>query len=252
MAKEVFTRYEVKYLIPFGTYLSLQQALAPYVRSDDYGGNQGRYRVHSLYFESPDYRIYYETKNRAKYRQKLRMRVYNQAGANDFSYLEIKKKHGNVVNKRRTQLKVRDAYRFIAGDGQGLPVSNEQVLKEIVAFREAYQLAPKVIVSYDRQAMAGIEDPELRITFDHHLMCRRYDPPFMGGGRDEAYFVDPGLVILEVKVSDSVPLWLTRLLSEYGCLYKSVSKYCTSLELLDLVVGGQSGVGVEGNTINVI
>ncbi|MBP2257167.1 hypothetical protein J2Z81_001115 [Virgibacillus campisalis] len=35
-----------------------------------------------------------------------------------------------------------------------------------------------------------------------------------------------------MKVNDSVPLWLTRILQDLHCEQKSASKYCTSTELL--------------------
>lgn len=40
------------------------------------------------------------------------------------------------------------------------------------------------------------------------------------------------MAVLEVKVDDSVPLWLTRILQQLNCEQRSASKYCTSMELL--------------------
>src|SRR5699024_11232055 len=75
----------------------------------------------------------------------------------------------------------------------------------------------------------GIEDTELRMTFDFNLQCRNYDL-LLEHGPYGKQFIDPDLVVLEVKVNDSVPLWLTRILQELDCKQRSASKFCTSLE----------------------
>jgi SPX domain protein involved in polyphosphate accumulation len=199
-------------------------------------GDQGCYNIISLYFDSIDKKIYYETRNKLRFRQKLRLRIYDDAGLNDASFLEVKQKYNNVVNKRRTKIKLSDAYHFL--DKKSLAyqdmydVSNPQILKEVHAFRSLYELEPKVIVSYDRQAFHGLYEDDLRVTFDYNLMCRD-DNLSVEAGPQGANFVDKDLVIMEVKVTHSVPLWLTRLLSELECPKKSVSKFCTSIDLVE-------------------
>src|SRR5699024_6113620 len=86
-------------------------------------------------------------------------------------------------------------------------------------------------VSYDRHALHGIEDTELRMTFDSNLQSRYYDF-LLELGPYGKQFIDSDLVVLEGKVNDSVRLWLTRILQEVDCKQRSASKFCTSLELL--------------------
>lgn len=236
MAKELFSRYEIKYLIPFDQYKEIVEELQPYMRYDKFGDGFGRYNIISLYFDSPDYKIYYETRNKLRFRQKLRLRIYDDATLEDDAFLEIKQKFKNVVNKRRTKIKLADAYTFLdtpqeLGVPSGLDVSNPQIMKEIHSFQSLYNLQPEVIVSYDRQAFHGIFEDDLRVTFDYNLMCRK-DGLRIEEGPQGTHFVDPNLVIMEVKVTHSVPLWLSRLLSKYECPRKSVSKFCTSIDLI--------------------
>ncbi|MBO1913899.1 VTC domain-containing protein, partial [Microvirga sp. 3-52] len=108
---------------------------------------------------------------------------------------------------------------------------NTQVLREIDHFRRFYNLHPEMIVSYNRHAFHGTTDPELRITFDLNLKCRNEDLALENGPYG-VNFIDEDLVVLEVKVNDSVPLWLTRFLQELNCEQRSASKFCTSTELL--------------------
>jgi len=234
MAIEIFTRKEQKYLITIKQYEALVQRMSPYMRPDKYG-QEGCYTVTSLYFESSDYRIYFETKNKLRFRQKLRLRVYDETNLNGNAFFEVKQKHKKVVNKRRMVLPLTEAYRYLSHDKNAYiekyETSNIQVFKEIYHFRKFYHLHPKMIISYDRQAFHGIHDPELRITFDFNLRCRDEDLSLENGPYGK-HFIDEGLVVLEVKVNHSVPLWLTRILQDLQCEQRSASKYCTSIECL--------------------
>lgn len=234
MAIEIFRRKEQKYLITTDQYEALVERIAPYMRPDKFGEN-GRYTVTSLYFESPDNKIYFETKNKLKYRQKLRLRVYNNADLNSTAFFEVKQKHKKVVNKRRMRLSLSEAYRYLYSAEEELKdfeTSNQQVLREVDYFRKLYDLKPEMVVSYDRHALHCIDDPDLRITFDLHLRCRNDDLNLENGPYGNP-FIDENLIVLEVKVNDSVPLWLARILQELDCEQRSASKFCTSMELLN-------------------
>lgn len=234
MAIEIFKRKEQKYLITMEQYRKLVDAISEYMRPDTFGEN-GKYTVTSLYFDSNDHRIYYETKNKLKFRQKLRLRVYNQIDRNGIAFFEVKQKHKKVVNKRRMLLPLSDAYHYVQNNGstplEYYESSNPQIFREIDSFKRLYELKPEMIVSYDRHALHGIDDAELRMTFDQNLRCRNEDL-HVENGPYGAHFIHLNLVVLEVKVNDSVPLWLTRILQGLNCQQRGASKFCTSMELL--------------------
>ena len=122
MAIEIFQRKEQKYLITMSQYERLIGYLKPYMRPDRYGIN-GRYTVSSLYFE---------TKNKLRFRQKLRLRVYDDTHLQSTAFFEVKQKFKKVVNKRRTLLPLYQAYQYISESNQpfsNYDVSNVQVLK---------------------------------------------------------------------------------------------------------------------------
>ncbi len=244
MAIEIFKRKEQKYLITLDQYSLLLEQIMPYMRSDKFGVD-GRYIVSSLYFDSDDHNIYFETKNKLTFRQKLRLRTYNETGIDETAFFEVKQKHNNVVNKRRMLLPLEEAYHYLEkGDKKHLKdfhTSNLQVLREIDHFRTLYKLKPEMVVSYERHALHGIDNPDLRITFDFNLRCRN-DDLLLEHGSDGEQFIDNNLIVLEVKVNDSVPLWLTRILQALQCEQRSASKYCTSMELLQK---NQMSEGIE-------
>lgn len=233
MAIEIFSRREQKYLITTSQYENLKEKLSYHMRNDQNGEN-GRYTVSSLYFDNAENDIYFETKNKLKYRQKLRLRVYDHTDPNGIAFFEVKQKHKNVVHKRRLTMPLCEAYRYLEADTCRLDeydTSNPQVLREIDYFRRFYRLEPAMVVAYDRHAMHGLDDSSLRITFDFNLRCRKEELQLEKGPYGE-YFIDPDLVVMEVKVDHSVPLWLVRILQELDCEQRSASKFCTSTELL--------------------
>lgn len=236
MAKSIFTRHELKYVISYDKYEELVNEIRPFVSADTYGNEDGLYSITSIYFDSSDFKIYYETRNKAAFRQKLRLRVYNDAKQSDIAYVEIKQKFENVVNKRRTKLYLKNIPAFISNAAHHeetiqFPEAHHQTLNEIHYFRKLYNLDPKIWVRYERHAFQGKHDPDLRITFDYHLSCRE-ETMNIEKTSEAIPFVDPNLVILEVKVDQSVPFWLTRILSKLHIQRGSLSKYCESVETL--------------------
>lgn len=81
------------------------------------------------------------------------------------------------VNKRRTTLKLDEAYSFVASGEkpQTEQYMNEQVLSEIEYFLHMYDLQPKLYLAYDRIAYFEKGNPDLRISFDMNIRSRRYD-----------------------------------------------------------------------------
>lgn len=238
MAIEVFKRFELKYIITKEQQAELVEHLHMHMNLDTYGDNEGKYNIVSLYYESDDFDIYNETVNRLRFRQKLRLRVYDDANLASSSFIEVKQKFKNVVNKRRSVIPLHEAYDLLnrndATDEQMLAThaSNYQILKEAVHFKQLYSLHPKSIVSYDRQAFTGINEPDLRVTFDYNLRTRADDLRVENGPYGEL-ILDENLVILEVKISNSVPFWLSRILSNMNLSKQGFSKYCTSIDLIE-------------------
>ncbi len=233
MTLKSFRRREYKYLITAAQYVQLIQSMSSYLRPDRYGVD-GKYTVTTLYFESEDYKIYAETKNKLPIRQKLRLRIYDDTDLDGNAFFEVKQKCAGVVHKKRIVLPLREAYRYLANESSYSLVddgANLQVFREIDEYRKMYNLRPEVVISYDRHAFHYVEDASVRVTFDMNLRCRNDDLAIEKGSYGKR-FIDPDLVILEVKSNESLPQWLQDILGDLACEQKSASKFCTSLELL--------------------
>ncbi|MFC5468986.1 polyphosphate polymerase domain-containing protein [Cohnella suwonensis] len=226
MAIEVFNRYESKYLMDSKSFYDLYNRLLDYMELDAYNKNDKFYSISNLYYDTEHDTLIRNSLAKPKYREKLRIRSYGVPEADAKVYLELKKKVFGLVNKRRTSLRLNEAYEF-AGTGRTLelqPYMNKQVVREIEYFLGRYDLQPKVYLAYDRIAMFCKNNRDLRITFDTNIRSRRHDLKLEAGDYGDQ-LMERGQWLMEVKAEKTVPVWLSRMLSEQKMFRTSFSKY---------------------------
>lgn len=226
MAIEVFNRYENKYLLDTEAYHAIYSALLDDMEPDEYNRQHGFYSISNLYFDTKQDSLIRTSLAKPKYKEKLRLRAYGVPEQDAKVYLEIKKKVFGLVNKRRTALRLNEAYEFVRTgiEPEYKDYMNKQVLREITYFLQRYELEPKVYLAYERKALFCKKSRDLRITFDTNMRSRRYDLKLEQGSYGEP-LVAEGLWLMEVKAEKTVPLWLAKLLSEHGMYRTSFSKY---------------------------
>ena len=105
MSNNIFERYEIKYLISADQRKKIMNAMAPYMRGDEYGKST----ICNLYFDTPDYYLIRQSIEKPVYKEKLRVRSYGPAKSGSKVFVELKKKYRDVVYKRRVSLPERDA-----------------------------------------------------------------------------------------------------------------------------------------------
>ena len=84
-------------------------------------------------------------------------------------------------------------------------------------------LEPKFYISYDRCAYFYKETSDIRITFDKNITWRTNDLDLRKGSYGEQLLPE-GYTLMEVKVPNTVPLWLAQLMSDQGIRASSFSK----------------------------
>ncbi|MGN0513190.1 MAG: polyphosphate polymerase domain-containing protein [Lachnospiraceae bacterium] len=232
MAIEVFNRYEKKFLLDDKTYYSIIMDIQDYMEDDVYNLDNDFYTIANIYYDTSDDELIRKSLEKPVYKEKLRLRSYGVPDINDNVFLEIKKKYKGIVNKRRTELKLSDAYRFMKDEISAEKIfnqdgnANEQVLRELEYFKKIYKLEPKVYIAYDRKAFFAKDDPDFRLTFDTNIRTRRDDVSLEAGDYGEKLLPD-GLWLMEIKIKDAIPLWFARILAEKGLCPVSFSKYGT-------------------------
>jgi SPX domain protein involved in polyphosphate accumulation len=233
MAIEVFNRHESKFLIDRGIYKEFEDRLLQHMELDEYNKGHELYTISNIYFDTKENYLIRNSLAKPKYKEKLRIRAYGIPTVDEKVYLEVKKKVCGVVNKRRTKLKLLEAYDFVA-TGKKPDIKdymNRQVLNEIEYILKIYDLKPKLYLAYDRKAFFYKENRDLRITFDSNVRTRRYDLKLERGDYGEKQ-LEKDKLIMEIKAENNMPLWLSNLLSEYKIYRTSYSKYGKEYEAL--------------------
>jgi len=217
MAIMVMKRYELKYLLNAQQTEYLRRALEGKMQIDAFGLTT----IASLYYDTPDFRLIRASLEKPEFKEKLRLRSYGRASEDSPVYLELKRKYDGVVYKRRVQTTIPQAGRFLAGEDL---LGDGQIGRELTYFRDYYRdLAPACLIIYDRAAYFQ-PGSDLRLTVD--LRPRyRMDGLNLTMPMEGLPLLGEGWSILEVKVQQAMPLWLSAILSE-GRIYKSsFSKY---------------------------
>ena len=250
-------RFEMKFLITGAQREALMTRLLPRLKADENAGEGAFYPIVSLYYDNQERDCYWEKIRGAKSRKKLRVRVYGSldGGLPPTCFVEIKHKVDGRGVKRRLRVPLEDALTVAEGKPINIPLklADRRIVDEVHGLVHKREFRPCCAMRYDRQAFAD-KDPEsdLRITFDSGIACRFEDlTPVPDDRRFEDYLLKEGESVMEVKVTGSVPYWLTKMLGEQGCILQSHSKYCNALEAADPVLrkslyGGPKRFGMPG------
>ena len=228
MAIEVFNRYEHKYMLDRETFEKVIKILDEHMYMDSHNKDHTPYTISNIYFDTPDDYLIRTSLSKPDYKEKLRLRAYGIPDGDSKVYLEIKKKFKGIVNKRRTTLRLSEAYDFVTTGKAPEPKEymNTQVLHEIEYFLKVYDLYPKLYLAYDRIAYFERDNKDLRISFDMNIRSRRYDLRLENGDFGER-LLDGEFYMMEIKTSLAKPLWLTHMLDELNIKRRSFSKYGT-------------------------
>lgn len=214
-----FERYELKYLLNRQEKAQILQAMEPYMKLDEYG----RTTIRNIYYDTDSYRLIRHSLEKPAYKEKLRVRSYQQARPEDPVFVEIKKKYKSVVYKRRLVVKEDQAMTSFR-EGSPLPV-NSQIADEIEYFRSYYgSLQPAVFLTYEREAYYAVDGSDFRVTFDENILYREDDISLESEVYGES-LLDEDQTLMEVKTSGGIPLWLSHTLAQMHVYKTSFSKY---------------------------
>lgn len=229
----VFKRYEIKYLINRCQRDAILKAMGPYMTPDEYGHSS----IRNIYYDTPDFRLIRESLEKPIYKEKLRVRSYGPAGAWDRVFVELKKKYKSIVYKRRISLPQTQAETCLAGE---TPLPDSQIGREIAYALDFYRkLEPQVFLSYEREAFYERHDGDFRVTFDENIRYRQVELTLDSDAWGTP-ILKPEQVLMELKVSGALPLWMVHALSQQRIFKTSFSKYGTAYQ--DILLTPRKGV----------
>jgi SPX domain protein involved in polyphosphate accumulation len=227
--QNVFRRYEKKYLVTMEQGAVLQKLVRRYAEID----RQGEYLIQDLYYDTADWDIIRKAIEKPLYKEKLRLRSYGLYNSESPVFLELKKKFEGIVYKRRVAFPLGELKN--RGVSEIVSALDSQIAREISYFLQTNQVSEKIHIAYKRIAYTGIEDKGLRITFDKNIafhLCSLNNINF-GEYSHKDYndrqikgrqILDDNQVLMEIKTTGAIPLWLIRTLSENNIFPISFSK----------------------------
>lgn len=228
MAKNSFIRRERKFLLTKEKYRLLLPILSEHMKLDPYCTDDSGYIIRNVYYDTDNDDVIKYSLSSPYHKEKLRLRFYEEPQNDDSPlFLELKKKTNGIVTKRRVTMKLSEVEEFFA---TGIPPEREkyvdkQIFNELASYLSANDVKPKVYLSYKRIAFFDDDDPSLRLTFDYDIIAKRFRRD--KAKEHEVKLIDEDMMLMEIKFSHAIPLWVARMLSENNIRKMSFSKYGT-------------------------
>jgi hypothetical protein len=210
----LMNRIDTKYLMPIEYLPDLLKHLEKGFRIQEVE-NKKISKYSTIYFDTPDLKMYLMHHNNRMTRQKIRTRTYLDSG---ISFLEIKNKNNKGrTSKLRISIPNNDFTDF-SGNAKAVSFLKS---KSIVPVEELY---PKISSSFDRITLVNNDKSE-RITIDTHINFYNFGTGIKANV--------PGLVIIELKQDGRIPSILKDSLAEFRIRPGGMSKYCLGTVLTD-------------------
>jgi len=234
-------RYERKYFVPNERLDDLRARLKPFVNPDVHtkvgASGLSQYTVRSIYYDTPFMEYYYEKKEGLEFRNKFRIRGYDNLTDSSIVFLEIKRKLSNRIGKHRAILKYSDLKSLLTTGNTEAYITGPKFPKAIkdankfLFFYYSKSLKPVNLVVYDREAYHGKFDDEVRITFDKNVRTSIYPTIDELFSEDRLKLVTPGYFVLEIKYYHIMPTWARSIVEEFSLQLEAISKYSSGLDI---------------------
>ena len=237
-------RFELKYLINEETALKVRDFVGPAESSirglldrDEYsvGRRNYSYPVHSLYIDSDELSLYWETVNGNKNRFKLRLRFYTD-NPDAPVFFEIKRRMNNIILKERGGVR-QDAVRWLLNGHFPEPehlVARDNA-KHLVALQRFCMLMSKIRgqpmahIAYDREAYVS-DDDTVRVTLDRNVRAEENPTSAIKTEMQRPVGSFKDQVILELKFTNRFPNWFRELVRRFNVMQCGAAKYVSAVE----------------------
>lgn len=231
---EGISRFEFKYHLTPEKAIFARDYIAQFLKKDPEAEMSGIYTVTSLYFDTPHLSDYYEKGGGYLIRKKLRARIYEPGISENTPnvFLEVKKKYDMAFLKHRVRVS-REEWDMLGRGEYARILSRERSpheKKDLDAFLFlllSEGRTPQYFIRYEREPFISNGGSPIRITFDSHIEAAAHTS-LSAPLHCEPVF--PNLTVLEVKFTDSLPYWFTRLERDLELARDTFSKYANGID----------------------
>lgn len=216
-------RSEWKYCEKEADLLAIKERLKAVLEYDSHAGRNGKYEIHSLYFD--DYKDTCARENVAGEGKRFKYRIRYYGCDSEHLWLEKKEKMNSYCHKRHCAVS-EEEYKLII-EGKAMNVfwnTKEQLLKEFCVDIVTKRFGPRIIVDYEREAF--VENiTNVRITFDYNISASDEVEHFLSREYLKVPVLEKREHVLEVKFDDVLPSYIRAVLRGNVLGQRSFSKY---------------------------
>lgn len=217
-------RHEYKIFINHFDYVTIRSKLKALIPQDSNAGQNGEYKIRSLYFDNADDKALWEKLSGVNMREKFRIRCYNDNY--DFIKLEKKCKFNGLCSKVSEIITKDEVRKIINGDVSWMLDADRPLISELYVKMKTEQLRPKTIVDYTREPFV-YKAGNIRITIDRDIKTsirniNMLDPNV------PMVTAEGNLMILEVKYDNYIPSFISDIINIDNRQTSSFSKYVVS------------------------
>jgi len=213
-------RHEWKHLISYADMLTLRQRLMVIMQPDKHAVD-GKYRIRSIYFDTPADTALREKLDGVNRREKFRIRYYNH----DCSLIHLAKKSklAGLGNKQSVELTAQEAQKIVDGELDWMLISGQGLIRELYSKMQTRQLRPRTIVDYTREPFV-YEPGNVRVTLDYDIRTGLSCTDFLN---PDCITIPAGdsPIVLEVKWDAFLPDIIRSAIQLEGRQVSAFSKY---------------------------
>lgn len=227
-------RYELKFTVTTNLAAEIRDWALKNMGPDPFleGCEDDSYQVTSLYLDTPQFSIFHrqaESENR-----KYRVRRY---GDSSKVWLEVKRKKGDLVRKKRTWIDETEVSGLTEIDDSIDDHQNENSDRWFRARINRYDLQPCTWIEYRRFARVQ-ESTSLgaRLTIDRDIRCMTARDWSVPNGLGAAASCITPHCQLELKFCGTMPTLFKSLMNTFSLARSVLSKYRTSVNVCYLIV----------------
>lgn len=216
-------RNEWKYCCTAKELEIIKNRLEAVLDKDSHSGNNGKYEIHSLYFD--DYQDICVRENDAGISERVKYRIRYYGEQCDFMRLERKEKRDSRCRKKSCMISMEEYMKIINGNADELFWQTQNpFLKQFCIQCMTRNIVPKAIIDYERTAY--VEDiTNIRITLDENISVSDDLSRFCDGDYTRYPIQEKQQHVLEVKFDYILPGYIKHLITNRNLVQSSFSKY---------------------------
>lgn len=229
-------RNEWKYCCVESELLDVEARAKGILQLDSHAADDGKYMVHSLYFDDRSYTCAQATEMGIGRRYKYRIRYYGTSPGR--LRLERKEKESGRCRKVTCPLTTQEYDYIMSGRTEEVFWNTDnEVLKRFCVDVWKNGFEPKVIIDYERTAYVE-EITNIRVTFDKNITASGDVEHFLDGNYSASPLLEKGRHVLEVKFDEILPGNIKKIININTLQQTSFSKYYIGLKKLVARHGG--------------